>query len=29
MRDIARSHEAITCPEDDDLSADDGFQFSG
>ena len=29
VRDIARSHEAITRPEDEDLSADGGFQFSG
>jgi hypothetical protein len=26
---VARSDEAITCPEDEDLSADGGFQFSG
>ena len=29
VRDVARSHEAITCPEDEDLSPDDGLQFSG
>ena len=29
VRDVARSHEAITCPENEDFSADGGFQFSG
>ena len=29
VRNVARSDEAITCPEDEDLSADGGFQFSG
>ena len=29
VRNVARSDETITCPEDEDLSADGGFQFSG
>jgi len=29
VRDVARSHEAVTRVEDKDLSADGGFQFSG
>jgi hypothetical protein len=28
VRDVARSHEAITRPEDEDLSANGGFKFS-